>query len=101
METATEERGSVTMDRPRIPEAFRTTPEGAVVQARLDDLHAPVDAGLDRLALDALSADSATEALSTGRRSGRSVRVRIGRGIVALGSAVAGEEHRHTHGHAA
>ena len=91
------------MDRPKIPESFRTTPEGAVVQAHLDNLHEPVDAGLDRLLHDALDGEGANEAAPSGRRRGVGVRVRIGRGIVALGAAVAGEEQRqhHTHGNAA
>jgi hypothetical protein len=89
------------MDRPRTPESFRTTPEGAVVQAHLDELHAPVDAGLDRLLHDAVEADGACTAVR-GRRVG-GVRVRLGRGLVALGAAVAGEDQRRqgTNGQAA
>lgn len=81
------------MDRPRTPDAFRTTPEGAMVQAHLDNLHDPVDAGLDRLLGDALAEDRTEESTSR-QRSGLGVRVRLGRGLVALGSAVAGEDQR-------
>ena len=90
------------MDRPRIPEAFRATPEGAVVQAHLDNLHQPVDDGLDRLLHDALAVEGAAPAVSR-QRSGLGVRVRLGRGLVALGSAVAGEDQRQhgTNGQAA
>ena len=80
------------MDRPKVPESFHTTPEGAVVQAHLDQLHAPVDAGLDRLVADALTADGEIEIGSARRQSGVGMRVRLGRGLVALGAAVAGEE---------
>ena len=78
------------MDRPVVAHGFPMTPQEALVQARLDDLHAHVDA--------AQAAASARIGTTPHGEPVRSLRVRIGHGIVALGAALAGEESRiHDH----
>ncbi len=64
-------------------------PLEALVQARLDDIHAGVSAARSRRAVAGRGASKRGDTL-------RSVRIRIGHGLVAFGAAVAGEEH-HAH----
>jgi hypothetical protein len=76
-------------DRPVAARGDPMNPLEALVQARLDDIHADVGAARARRAVVRRGA-------SDGGDLRRAVRVRIGRGLVALGAAVAGDE-RHAH----
>jgi hypothetical protein len=79
-------------DRPVVARGDPMNPLETLVQARLDDIHADVSAAHSRRA--------ARRGASEGRATLRSARIRIGRGLVAVGAAVAGEERqareRHT-----
>jgi len=77
------------MDRPVVARGDPMNPLETLVQARLDDISAGVSAARSRRAV-------ARRGASAGRDMLRSVRVRIGHRLVAVGAAVAGDE-RHAH----
>jgi hypothetical protein len=78
-------------DRPVVARGDPMNPLETLVQARLDDIHADVSAAHSRRAVRRGASES---------RAMIRARIRIGRGLVAFGAAVAGEERhaqeRHT-----
>jgi hypothetical protein len=74
-------------DRPDVARGDPMNPLEMLVQARLDDLHAQVGAARSRRA-------AARSSATRGADLRRALRIRIGRGLVAIGAAVAGEEHQ-------
>jgi len=71
-------------DRPVVARGDPMNPLEALVQARLDDIYADMGAANSRRGVSRRS--------SRPRRDMRRLRIRIGRGIVALGAALAGDE---------
>jgi hypothetical protein len=77
-------------DRPVVARGDPMNPLEALVQARLDDIHADISTASSRRAVARMGS----------RRRGdiRRLRFRIGRGIVVVGAALAGDE-RPAHDH--
>jgi hypothetical protein len=71
-------------DRPVVARGDPMNPLEALVQARLDDIHADISTATSRRAV--------SRRTSPPRRDMRRLRIRIGRGIVAVGAALAGDE---------
>jgi hypothetical protein len=71
-------------DRPVVARGDPMNPLEALVQARLDDIHADISTASSRRAV--------SRGTSRPRRDMRRLRYRIGRGIVAVGAALAGDE---------
>ena len=71
-------------DRPVVARGDPMNPLEALVQARLDDIYADMGTANSRRAV--------SRRTSRPRRDMRRLRIRIGRGIVALGASLAGDE---------
>jgi hypothetical protein len=71
-------------DRPVVARGDPMNPLEALVQARLDDIHTDIGTANSRRAV--------SRRTSRPRRDMRRLRLRIGRGIVAVGAALAGDE---------
>jgi hypothetical protein len=71
-------------DRPVVARGDPMNPLEALVQARLDDIHADVDSLRSHRVASRRGAPPGADI--------RRLRVRIGRGLVAFGAALAGEE---------
>jgi len=71
-------------DRPVVARGDPMNPLEALVQARLDDIHADISTANYRRAV--------SRRTSRPGRDMRGLRIRIGRGIVAVGAALAGDE---------
>jgi hypothetical protein len=77
-------------DRPVVARGDPMNPLEALVQARLDDIHADISTANSRRAVSRRGSPPAGDL--------RWLRIRIGRGIVAVGVALAGDE-RPAHDH--